>query len=43
VAGPVQMRSVVDRVRQRGWRVDRVGSARNFVGVAIAPTSALAR
>jgi hypothetical protein len=42
-AGPVQMDYVVAHVRQRGWHVDRIGSVRSFVGVAVTPTSALNR
>jgi hypothetical protein len=42
-AGPVQMDYLVDRVRQRGWRVDRIGSVRNFVGTPITPASAAKR
>ena len=42
-AGPVQMDYVIDRVRQRGWRVDRIGSVRNFVGTQITRTSAANR
>ena len=34
-AGPVQMSYVLDRVRQRGWRVDRIGSVRHFVGMPV--------
>jgi len=42
-AGPVQMDYVIERVRQRGWRVDRIGSVRNFVGTPITPASAANR
>jgi hypothetical protein len=42
-AGPVQMDYIVDRVRQRGWRVDKIGSVRNFVGMPVTPTSAANR
>ena len=42
-AGPVQMDYIVDRVRQRGWRVDKIGSVRNFVGVPVIPASAANR
>ena len=41
-AGPVQMAYLIDRVRQRGWRVDRIGSVRNYVGTPVTPASAAA-
>ena len=42
-AGPVQMDYIIARVRQRGWRVDRIGSVRNFVGTPVTPASAATR
>ena len=42
-AGPVQMDYVIAAIKQRGWHVDRVGSARSFVGVPIIPASAQSR
>lgn len=42
-AGPVQMDYIVEHVRQRGWRVDRIGSVRNFVGTPITPARAASR
>ncbi len=42
-AGPVQMAYITDRARQRGWRVDRIGSVRNFVGTPASATSAANR
>lgn len=32
IPGPVQQEFVIAHVRRRGWRVDRLGSLRNFVG-----------
>jgi len=42
-AGPVQLDYIVDRVRQRGWRVDRIGSVRSFIGTPVTATSAANR
>ena len=39
-AGPVQMDYVLAHIRRRGWQVDRVGSARSFVGTTIAAGTA---
>jgi hypothetical protein len=38
--GPVQMDYVVAHIRERGWHVDRVGSARSFIGTPIAAGTA---
>jgi len=38
-AGPVQLDYIRDRVRQRGWRVDRIGSVRNFIGTPVTAAS----
>lgn len=39
-AAPMHMRAVAAHVRRRGWRVDRIGNARNVAGVPLPPTSA---
>ena len=41
-AGPAQMEYVLAHIRERGWRADRVGSARSFVGTPIAPAGTAA-
>ena len=39
-AGPAQMNYVLAHIRERGWHVDRVGSARSFIGMPIATGTA---
>ena len=42
-AGPVQIDYIVDLVRERGWHVDRLGSARSFIGTSTAPSGTASR
>lgn len=39
----LQMDDIIARVRQRGWRVDRIGLARNFLGTPVTSASAASR
>jgi hypothetical protein len=41
-AGPAQIDYVLAHIRKRGWHVDRIGSARSFIGTPIA-TSTVSR